>query len=410
MEQVLLRTLMNKDFYDSNRGERCPETLFSTEGRKIKRTIDEMVDQYNRDLTPEEVRSYFVSANPSMTTAQLHQFDSMFHAIKNEQPMGSDVANDVLSKLFRKHVGDELVNVAVDLTNGDITSLQPLKDLLDKYNEDFTPTTKVEWEDISFETIMSMMEEDSKWKFNLPTLSQVVPGVNAGQLIEVGARPNTGKTSFHASMIAGPGGFVEQGAKCMVLCNEEAYNRVINRYLTCISNMTEMEIKRNPVEGKRRYQPIMEKLLVKDSTGKNMDWVEGVCKTYKPDILVLDMGDKFAKTYGFSRQDEALKANVIQARQIGKEYGCAIFYMSQLSAEAEGKTVLNQSMMEGSKTGKAAEADLMILVARNPDVGSNTNTSQEDPQRHLNIVKNKLTGWHGRLICTLDHEKARYKV
>jgi len=114
--------------------------------------------------------------------------------------------------------------------------------------------------------------------------------------------------------------------------------------------------------------------------------------------------------YGYSRQDEALKANVIHARQIGKEYGCAIFYMSQLSAEAEGKTILNQSMMEGSKTGKAAEADLMILVARNPDVGDNTNTSQEDPQRHLNIVKNKLTGWHGRLICNLDHERARYKV
>jgi len=410
VEQILLRTLMIKDFYDSNRGERCPDSLFSTDGKKIKKTIDEMITRYSRDISPDEVESYFISSNPSLTSAQLHQYQAMFHSIKSEHPMGTDVANDVLSKLFRKHVGDELVNVAVDLTNGDITTLQPLKDMLDRYNEDFTPTTNVEWEDISFETIMNMMEEDSKWKFNLPTLAQVVPGINSGQLIEVGARPNTGKTSFHASMLAGPGGFVEQGAKCMVLCNEEAYNRVVNRYLTCISNMSEAEIKRNPVEAKRRYRPMMEQLLVKDSTGKNMDWVEGVCKTYKPDIVVLDMGDKFAKMYGYSRQDEALKANVIHARQIGKEYGCAIFYMSQLSAEAEGKTILNQSMMEGSKTGKAAEADLMILVARNPDVGDNTNTSQEDPQRHLNIVKNKLTGWHGRLICNLDHERARYKV
>ena len=40
-----------------------------------------------------------------------------------------------------------------------------------------------------------------------------------------------------------------------------------------------------------------------------MNWVESVCKAYKPDIVLLDMGDKFAKTGGFARPDEALKAN-----------------------------------------------------------------------------------------------------
>jgi hypothetical protein len=119
------------------------------------------------------------------------------------------------------------------------------------------------------------------------------------------------------------------------------------------------------------------------------------------------MGDKFATMHGYTRQDEALKANVIYAREIGKQYGCVVFYMSQLSAEAEGKTVLNQSMMEGSKTGKAAEADLMILIAANPLIeGQN----RQDPQRHLNIVKNKLTGWHGRLHCNLDNVYGRYEV
>ena len=48
---------------------------------------------------------------------------------------------------------------------------------------------------------------------------------------------------------------------------------------------------------------------------------------------------------------------------IAKQHECAVFYMSQLSADAEGKVLLNQSMMEGSRTGKAAEADLMVLIA-----------------------------------------------
>ena len=57
--------------------------------------------------------------------------------------------------------------------------------------------------------------------------------------------------------------------------------------------------------------------------------------------------------------------------------------MSQ-PADAEGKVLLNQSMMEGSRTGKAAEADLMILIAKNPPVDGR---EEEDSQRHLNVVK-----------------------
>ena len=44
--------------------------------------------------------------------------------------------------------------------------------------------------------------------------------------------------------------------------------------------------------------------------------------------------------------------------------------------------------MEGSRTGKAAEADLMVLIAKNPVVDGQ---EEEDTQRHLNVVKNKLS-------------------
>jgi hypothetical protein len=80
--------------------------------------------------------------------------------------------------------------------------------------------------------------------------------------------------------------------------------------------------------------------------------------------------------------------------------------MSQLSAEAEGRTILNQSMMEGSRTGKAAEADLMFLIAKSPSVEGQ---EEESPLRHVNIVKNKLNGWHGMVNCELNYLTARYE-
>ena len=407
MELALVRSLMDKEFYDDHRGARCPDRLFSKDIRKIKHALDVAIEKYSRTVTPDEIEALFMSGNPSMTTAQKQAYGDLFHRIKREAPLGKDVAQEVLSKLFQQVVGEEVANLGFDYVNGTRATLEPLRELLDRYTDDFMPDLHVEWDDISIDTLLAQNDLETRWKFNIPSLCTVVEGVNAGHLVEIGARSNVGKTSFHASMIASPKGFAAQGANCMVLCNEEGSPRVGARYLQACTGMSLMQIKENPKAAWDMYGKIRDNIFLKDVTGKDMGWVESVCKSYKPDIVVLDMGDKFATTQGFARTDEALKANVVYARQIAKMYECAMFYMSQLSADAEGKIQLNQAMMEGSRTGKAAEADLMILIAKNPPV-EGVNGEEESTQRHLNVVKNKLSGWHGRIICELDYRTARY--
>ena len=407
MELSLIRSLMDREFYDDHRGAKCPDRLFSKDVRKIKQAIDKAMDRYERTVTPDEIEALFMSNNPTMTTAQKQAYGSLFNQIKRESPMGGDVAQEVLSKLFQQVVGEDIANLGFDYVNGDKNSLEPLRDLLERYGDDFTPDLRIEWDDIEIDTLLNMNDLESQWTFNVPSLTRKVEGVNAGHLIEVGARPNTGKTSFHASLIAAPNGFAHQGAKCVILCNEEASHRVGARYLTAATGMTIQEVKANPTRARDAYEAVKKNIKIKDASNRDMAWVESVCKSYKPDIVILDMGDKFARTGGFARPDEALKANAIYARQIAKSHNCAIFYMSQLSADAEGKVLLNQSMMEGSRTGKAAEADLMVLIAKNPVVDGQ---EEEDTQRHLNVVKNKLSGWHGVVHCELEYKTARYMV
>jgi hypothetical protein len=411
MELSLVRSLMDKTFYDDYRGSRCPDRLFSKDVRKIKQTVDKAMDKYSRTVTPDEVEALFMSANNTLTTAQKGAYKDLFFKIKKEQPLGTDIAGEVLSKLFQQVIGEDIANLGFDYVNGSLSNLQPLRDILDTYNDDFIPNLNVEWDDISIESLISRNDLESQWTFNIPSLTRHVEGVNGGHLIEVGARPNTGKTSFHASLIASPHGFARQGAKCIVLCNEEGSHRVGARYLTAATGMTMREVKDNPAKARELYQPIKNNIKLYDSTGRDMAWVESVCKSYNPDIVVLDMGDKFAQTGGFARADEALKANAIYARQIAKQYGCALFYMSQLSAEAEGRVNLNQSMMEGSRTGKAAEADLMVLIAKSPQTNTNTDSevTEDDGMRHLCVAKNKLTGWHGRVICDFNYQVGRYE-
>ena len=59
-------------------------------------------------------------------------------------------------------------------------------------------------------------------------------------------------------------------------------------------------------------------------------------------------------------------------------------------------------MMENSKTGKAAEADLII------GIGSNTMTDPTNVARILNVSKNKITGWHGDPSVVIDRYISRY--
>jgi len=406
IELALIRSLMQKDFYDEHKGSRCPDRLFSKDVRKIKGTLDQAMRKHERNLSLTELQALFFSDNGTMTSANKTSYEVLFNKLSKEEPMNNDIAKEVLSKLFQQMVGEEIANLGFDYVNGTKSNLEPLRNILDSYQDDFTPSFKFEGDDISFDTLVDHLNIKYQWKFNIPSLARRVEGLSGGHFVIVGARPNTGKTSFHASIIASEGGFIDQGAKCVVLCNEEAYKRVGLRYLYCKSNMSSDQVLENRKVALSRYEPVKQLLSIKDSTDKRMDYVEQLAKSVSPDVIVLDMGDKFA-SMGSERSDIYLKEAAIHARNIAKKYNCVIIWMSQLSAEAEGKINVNQSMLEGSKTGKAAEADLMLLISKNPDIeGQDSN----DPQRHIRLAKNKLTGWHGTVHVELDVETGRYSA
>ena len=395
---------MDKEIYDDNKGIRFPDKLFGKDLRKIKQTLEYAMRTYDKSLTTSTLEALFFANNGTMTTANKEVFKDIFKKIEREQPLSKDIASDVLSKLFQRVVGEEVANIGLDYVNGKMHSMEPLRKLIEEYQDDFMPNVTVEWDDISLETLLKLNKTQAQWKFNIPSLTRRVEGISGGHLVMVGARSNTGKTSFHASLIASPNGFLNQGAKVMVLVNEESYDRVAMRYVHASTGMNEEQIYANPVLTAKKYNEVTENLYIKDVTGTTMDKVEAFVKGYKPDIVVLDIGDKFAEKG--DRSDIVLKENAIHARNIAKQYDCAIIYMSQLSAVAENVVNVDMSMLEGSKTGKAAETDLMILISANR---RDHDSDEKDPERHLIIAKNKLKGgWHGRITVELDGETARY--
>ena len=407
MELGLMKTLLNKEFYDTNKVFARQGVFRSKETKSIKRVLDDAMFRYKEDLGTDDLEALFFTANPTLTSAQKDVYRSIFQKVLIQQPLSKEVAHDVLTQLNREASADELADLSFKIANGEITSLHPVREFIAQHADNFTPSLRVDFEPIDIEYLLTQNALEFKWHINIPTVAQMIPGINAGQLIVAAARPNTGKTSSHASLCAGPGGFIEQGARVMVLANEERATRVAGRYLTACCGMSLEEIRKNKSQAEKRIALLKDKLFISDATSWDMDRLEGAVKAYKPDILIADMADKFLPGGVFTAGHEQLKATYIRLRIVGKEYNTAIFAMSQLSAEAEGKVNASMSMLEGSKTGKASEADLLICITNNPTFDGQ---EEEDWTRHWCIVKNKLTGRHGKVTTVLNPLTARYEA
>ena len=77
------------------------------------------MDRYERTVTPAEIEALFMANNPTLTTAQKTAYSHLFGQVTKKQPMGSDVAQEVLSKLFQQVVGEDIANLGFDYVNGE---------------------------------------------------------------------------------------------------------------------------------------------------------------------------------------------------------------------------------------------------------------------------------------------------
>ena len=77
-----------------------------------------------------------------------------------------------------------------------------------------------------------------------------------------------------------------------------------------------------------------------------------------------------------------------------------VWAVSQAGYEAEGNQIIDYSMLDGSKTGKAGEADIILGIGKNVD--------DEDTTRFVNVSKNKINGFHGFITVDINKDVGRY--
>ena len=395
--------MLNKKFYTQYKGMLSP-TVFSGDISSLYDTVQKAHDKYEEDIKVDELYSLHTAIfNPALTRAAKEKFSELVEDIKEVQEPSKEIAKDIMRILSDRDLAQRIAVESTEIFNGKEANFNEITTMIEKHkhgiDEEKVPAVTG---DVS--EVLEALSVTTKWKFNIPILKEKVGGIGGGNLMIAFARPETGKTAFWVSLCAGPDGFCSQGAKVHAFINEEPAIRTQIRAISAYTGMTRDEILFDRVQAQRIWADIKDNISMFDTVDWSMSDIDAHCEKHKPDIIVIDQLDKVNVSGTYARTDEKLRQIYTSVREIAKRRDCAVIAISQASADAHNRNSISFDQMENSKTGKAAEADLIIGIGRNP------NTDLENKIRTLCVSKNKINGYHGEPVCTIRRGISRYEV
>jgi len=401
IEKQIIKLLLGKKFYTQYKGQITRNVLQGSFG-SLYDTIQKAHDKYDADINIDELYSLHTTVyNPAITRAAKEQLSELIEDIKETHEPSKEIADDIVKILSERDVAQRIAVEATEIFNGKPADFNAIVSMIEKYKTGL-PAEKLDAVTNNVIELLEQLNVINKWQFNLTVLKNNISGIGPGNLMIAFARPEVGKTAFWVSLCAAPNGFAEQGAKIHAFINEEPAVRTQMRAISCFTGYNIKQIADDIEDTQIEWAKIKDNIKMIDTVDWTIDDIDSHCEKYKPDIIVIDQLDKINVKGTFARTDEKLRAIYTGAREIAKRRDCVVIAISQASADAHNRDHISFDMMENSKTGKAAEADLII------GIGNRTSNDPTNNMRVLNISKNKITGWHGDPSCIIDKYLSRY--
>ena len=403
----ILRTLLTKEKYDKLKSE-IDISIFQNGAREIYKTISNTYRD-NPNITQINFSdlklAYFNTYYPNTSYASQKSIHELIDSVERQEEPSDDVVATALKSMYRIKKADELARICLDISNNpSSTSLKQVEKFMANIDEE---QTQQESEAVTkdVDKIIEALQEQGEFKFNLPSLQTATNGIGRGNFMVIIARPETGKTAFWVSLVASTGGFAWQQKKVSIFANEEPAIRTQMRLLNSSTGLERSSILNGSRDiAKEKWATISPYIDNFDCVGKTMDDLDEYCSTNDVDILIIDQLDKINVAGKYNATHEKLREVYTQSRELAKRHNILVIGMSQASAEAQGRSRVTFSTMENSKTGKAAEADIILGIGKEDE----EENFMDDCVRFVTLSKNKLTGNHKEFEVILRPTISRY--
>lgn len=405
--QRLFKLLLKKDFYDAHK-HKLPHKAFDEIGQDLLPTVAEAHSRYQRDLATDDIGLLHLALHPTLTTANKNTVEAYLDNIRDADTIAEDVAHEVYKSMWRSQVGNTIAELGLELHDGKSASLDTIKSYVGKVADDFVPVDFNERVTTDPVALFGRLADRGRWSFNIPYLKEKIKGIRPGTFIILLARPEAGKTATIVNLMAGREGFAAQGARVHLLANEEGADATAGRSICCFNETSFAEALANPAAADTpAWRELSDRLTYVHQPEMTLEQLDWYCKRNKPDVLIVDQLDHVMTSMEYNRGDERLGGVYRRFREILAVNDCVGIGVSQASAEAEGKSRVTFAMAEGSKTSKAAAADVIIGLGR-ADEGDRVDVEANEVIRYFTVSKNKLSGWKGTITCKLIQDQSRF--
>lgn len=398
MSKELLHTLLNKSFYLDNK-DLLDRDLFEDVTRDLFDTLEWAYKEGTNSLSIHELGQLHLKHFPAETETRKALAKSLLSSLDGIPAPDIKVAKLILTTARINSLEDSAAQLLLERN----TDIDKIKEILYQIERLKTNEKSSDIVDLDIISLLERTSKNSRWKFNIPALSDMCGGLGDGVFCVIAGRVNSGKSLSALSFCFSPGGFAEQGAKILYLGNEEDGGMPGIRSVMAYTGMTIEEIRANKEEAAKIYSQIRNNIIILDNAKITMTGLHKMVDKYKPDIVVADMLDHIQVTGEYAREDLRLGQVYRQSREIAKMNKLAFIGVSQTSAESDGKMHYGFDALAGSKTDKAAACDLILLLGQEaPDENGNYSL-----QRAVNVAKNKITGHHGAVTTMIQPMMSR---
>jgi len=405
LDTNFLKSLLSYDFFEQNK-QKLSKQLFEEEIRELYQTISKAHEKYQHDLSSDELLSLWNLENPVATKSERYEMQDLVSDIEQAKAISTDIVADSIETLWRRNLGKNVASHGLEMSEGNLDAWRKLMELVDRNVDGYLPDDLGEPTTLSIKEILAEEDEEGLLEFNLSTLAKKIPGITRRKFGIIFATPETGKTAFVLSMAIGPGGYVDQGYKVMIIGNEESTKDTVKRAYGTALGYTKERVAEDRDSADLIFRAKMDgNLIIYDAQDWDIDNLEGALAKHKPAAVFIDQLDKISVKGSYNATHERLGEIYRRARESAKRHNCLIWGVSQASNDATGKTRVTYDMMAGSKIAKAAEADIIIGLGKH---SGSSDDAEEDPTRFITVSKNKINGWHNTIICNLHGEVSRY--
>lgn len=297
----------------------------------------------------------------------------------------TQTADDVLKQCMLMGYSASIVDVIMQADGKPDMSV--IRDLVDEYQDKVGASTRASMEiEEDWANILNnaMRTDGAQWR--LDDLNVSIGKVAGGDFIVIGARPETGKTSFALSEGTF---FIEQmdiDKDLIVFNNEEGGERLLSRAMQTTIGKDIIAIANDTDKAVQEYEQKLgreKRVRVIHNTSLHIRDVDRVLRNSDVGVIIFNT---LPKMRGFDKAgNEVQRQEEIfhWARDIADKHDCVVMAIAQADGSAEGQRWLSMNQLYGSKTAVQGEADVIILIGMEDQMSND---------RFISIAKNKLAG------------------